>query len=31
VHNAGLKAVFRYKIDMADVACVVREFLDLNV
>ena len=30
-NNAGLKAVFRYKIDLADVECIVREFLDLNV
>ena len=31
LNNAGLKAVFRYKIDLADEACVVGEFLDLNV
>jgi hypothetical protein len=31
LNNAGLKAVFRYKIDLANVARIVREFLDLNV
>jgi hypothetical protein len=31
LNNAGLKAMFRYKIDLTDVACVVGELLDLNV